>query len=129
MPAFAQSIGSVGRAQTAQACPADGEAVAVAADLGSESRDRARRRERVRRTTPKPAISALAVRDRADQESPVGDRLVPGNGEVAPQRRGRSYLHPHHPALSGTTSPATRTRQGLAVGTRYSPTTGATITE
>ena len=78
--------------QAAQADTAHDEPVVVVVDVGSE---RTHRRERGHRVagTPEPADDGVSIRDRAEQQGPVRDRLVARDREMAlePDRR----LNPH----------------------------------
>ena len=57
--------------------------------------------ERVSAEAPKPSISLVAVGDRAEEQRPVGDRLVAGDREVSAQQGGR--LEPHQSSNAGET--------------------------
>ena len=74
--------------QAAQADAVHDELVAVVVDLGAERAHGARASTEVSPERPKPRTTRLAVRDRAEQQRPVRDRLVAGHREV-PFERGR----------------------------------------
>ena len=82
-----------GRAQSPQADSVHDELVVrFLVNRDTERADRVERRLGVARA-PELAHARLAVRQCADEERAVGDRLVPGNGYVPDERAGRLDLH------------------------------------
>ena len=88
MPEFPQSIGDTGSLQPAKAHPAHAHRVPFDLHLGPERAHPRGGRERVGGGA-EAREAALPVRDGAEEERAVGDRLVAGHGEVAAKRDGR----------------------------------------
>ena len=99
MPAFPQSSGPAG-SEAAQPHALDADAVAVHLHPGPE-RATAAAVESVSFEAPKPSTLARPVRDRAEQERAVRDRLVPGDRDVSLERRRR--LDRHQSSKAGET--------------------------
>src|SRR5262249_12848875 len=85
----------------AQADAPDAHSVVAKVDPGTERLDGARGGERVLGAA-EAAHDRLAVRERAEQERTVRDRLVAGHGERAAQRRDRP--NPHWSVMTGDTT-------------------------
>ena len=76
----------VGRPQPAQADAVDADVSTSSSSTSTPSARTAAIADSVSPERPKPRITRLAVRDRAEQHRAVGDRLVARDGDVARER-------------------------------------------